>query len=215
MFFSTVPISVARASFKRVLNMAHAQSIAEKRPLMTVEEFLDWDGGGHIGKLELVNGQIRAMAPASATHHMIQGNIFAAIHAHLKRSEGPCSAAPEASIVPRFDSRHNTRAPDISVTCEPVTAAKLFPDPVIIVEVLSPSNEKQTWEAINACATIPALREILVIHSERVHARIYRRDETGAWPKTGIRVKAGEMVELREIGLHFPLNQAYSKTHLA
>jgi hypothetical protein len=40
-------------------------------------------------------------------------------------------------------------------------------DPVLIVEVLSPSNERETWEAIWACATIPTMREFLIVDSER------------------------------------------------
>jgi Uma2 family endonuclease len=33
---------------------------------MTVEEFLDWPGDGSATKFELVDGEPRAMAPASA-----------------------------------------------------------------------------------------------------------------------------------------------------
>ena len=54
----------------------------QTKPLMTLEEFFAWDGGGHQGKLELVDGVVRAMAPASATHAIIQGNLVYAIGAH-------------------------------------------------------------------------------------------------------------------------------------
>ena len=58
-------------------------------PRMTVDEFLAWDGGGHQGKLELVDGLVRAMAPASATHAMIQGNLIL-IGNHLCRQNSLC-----------------------------------------------------------------------------------------------------------------------------
>jgi Uma2 family endonuclease len=45
---------------------------------MTAAEFLDWDGGGHQGKLELVNGVVRAMPPASGTHALIQAKLATA-----------------------------------------------------------------------------------------------------------------------------------------
>ena len=35
------------------------------RPTMTAEEFIAWGGDGHPGKLELVNGEVRAMSPAT------------------------------------------------------------------------------------------------------------------------------------------------------
>ena len=53
-------------------------------PPMTVEEFFAWDGGGHVGKLERVEGIVRAMAPASANHSFIQGYIVTALKNHLR-----------------------------------------------------------------------------------------------------------------------------------
>ena len=63
-------------------------------PRMTVDEFLAWDGGGHQGKLELVDGLVQAMAPASATHAMIQGNLILLIRNHLRRQNSLCRVAP-------------------------------------------------------------------------------------------------------------------------
>ncbi len=80
-------------------------------PLMTGEEFLAWDGGGLRGKLELVNGIVRAMAPASATHSVIQGNVTVAIGMHLRSKGSPCRVAPEAPVIPKFDSKRNVRVP--------------------------------------------------------------------------------------------------------
>ena len=42
---------------------------------MTVEEFLDWPGDGSGKKFELVDGEPRAMTPASVSHRIIQANI--------------------------------------------------------------------------------------------------------------------------------------------
>ena len=37
-------------------------------PRMTAEEFFAWNGGSHIGKLELVDGIVRAQSYASGAH---------------------------------------------------------------------------------------------------------------------------------------------------
>jgi Uma2 family endonuclease len=42
---------------------------------MTVEEFLDWPGDGSGKKFELVDGEPRALAPASGTHGRIQATL--------------------------------------------------------------------------------------------------------------------------------------------
>ena len=59
-------------------------------PAMSVEDFLAWDGGGHQGKLELVDGEVRAMSPASATHGLIQLTFGSLLRQHLKQSGSRC-----------------------------------------------------------------------------------------------------------------------------
>ena len=45
-------------------------------PLMTVAEFLEWPGDGTGTRYELVDGVLRAMAPASDNHGTIQTNLI-------------------------------------------------------------------------------------------------------------------------------------------
>ena len=182
---------------------------------MTAAEFLDWDGAGHIGKLELVEGQVRAMSPASATHSLIQANLAILIGTHLRATGRPCRVGTEAPVVPRIHANDNVRAPDLAVTCLPPSADKRFPDPVLIVEVLSPSNQRETWESIRACASIPTLQEILVVDSERVHAEVLRNDPVTGWPVSGAIIEAGGTIHLASIDASFPLGEVYAGTHLA
>ena len=51
-------------------------------------------------------------------------------------------------------------------------------DPVLLVEILSPSNRAETWTNVWAYTTIPSVREILVLHSLRIRAELLRRDDT-------------------------------------
>jgi Uma2 family endonuclease len=189
----------------------------EAVPRMTVDEFLDWDSYGFVGKLELVNGQVRAMSPASGTHSLIQANLAYLIGSHLRASGLPCRVGTEAPIVPRFHANDNVRAPDLAVTCAKSAAGKRFPDPVLIIEVLSPGNRKETWESILACATLPSLTEIAVIDSERVHAEIYRRDAAGAWPQDPDQTSASldAAVTLESIGATLSLTEIYAGTLFA
>lgn len=179
---------------------------------MTVDEFFAWDGGGHVGKLELVEGLVRAMAPASATHSFIQLNIGAAIKTHLRGTR--CRVGTEAPIIPPMARRINARVPDIAVTCAPINDSKVFEDPVLIVEVLSPSNEAETWDSIHVLAGLASIKEILVVQSTSISAEVYRRDETGAWPRDPEVVGPGGTIRLSSIDLDLPMAEVYSDTHL-
>lgn len=191
---------------------------ATKAPLprMTVDEFLDWDSTGHVGKLELVEGQVRAMSPASGTHALVQARLAILIGSRLMARKSPCRVGTEAPISPRIHANDNVRAPDLAVTCGPVSSARLFPEPVLIVEVLSPSNQRETWESIRALASVPSLKEILVVDSEKRWAEIFRREADGGWPQHGQSRLEGEgTIDLESIGVSFTLDDVYEGTHLA
>ncbi|MFM9939477.1 MAG: Uma2 family endonuclease [Hyphomicrobiaceae bacterium] len=183
-------------------------------PLMTVEEFLAWDGGGHVGKQELVDGVVRSMAPASATHAIIQGNLVYSIGAHLRAHGSRCRVAPEAPIRPAIGNlSRNSRAPDVAVTCAPPSTSKTFDEPVLIIEVLSPSNIEDTWESIRALAPLPTLTEIVVVASESVAIEIYRKDAKGTWGPEPEVLTEGTL-HLASIGLDLPVAEVYRGTHL-
>jgi Uma2 family endonuclease len=194
--------------------MSAAAKKIETQPEMTLEAFLDWDGGGHVGKLELWEGRVRAMAPASATHGFIQGNIVTAFNIHLRARKSPCRAGTEGPIVPPMGMRRNARAPDVSVTCKPPGDDKLVVDPVLIVEVLSPSNEHETWESIRSLSGLMTLQEVLVVRSTRVDLALYRRDPVNGWPsKPEVANKDGS-VHLASIGLTLTPFDVYQGTYL-
>ncbi len=181
---------------------------------MTVDAFFAWDGGGHVGKLELVNGRVRAMAPASEAHSTIQLNIGVAIHVHLKATGSRCRAGTEAPVIPPMMGRINARAPDIVVTCAPPSPDKVFQDPILIVEVLSPSNEKDTWETIGTLAALTSMREIMVVQSTAVEVRVFTRDANGGWPTDPVISTAGGLAHLPSLDLTIPVADIYEGTLL-
>jgi Uma2 family endonuclease len=50
---------------------------------MTVAEFLAWPGDDTGARFELVDGELRAMAPASGTHGTLQSNFVRLLGNHL------------------------------------------------------------------------------------------------------------------------------------
>lgn len=182
---------------------------------MTVEEFFTWDGGGHQGRLELIDGVVRAMAPPSATHSVIQINIGAAIKNHLRATGSPCRVGTEAGVIPPMGSRINARIPDLAVTCSPKLDSLTFEDPVLIVEIISPSNEDENWESVRTVALLTSVKEVLVVQSTEARAELFRRHSDGGWPQEPLKYGPCDTLRLESIGLDLPVAEIYEGTHLA
>ena len=61
------------------------------------------------------------------------------------------------------------RFPDLGVTCAPDRGKQIaMQDPILLVEILSPSDKAATWTNIWAYSTIPGLREILIAQSSKI-----------------------------------------------
>jgi Uma2 family endonuclease len=180
---------------------------------MRVAEFLAWPGDGTRRKFELVDGEPRAMDPASVTHGTIQANIGALLHDHLKST--PCKPVAAPGVIPRIREEMNMRVPDIAVNCVPDEAGqRALPDPVIIIEILSPSNETETRENVWAYTTIPSVREIVLVQSTSIGAELLRRQADGNWPGRPLLIGAGGEITLESIDFRSPLSEFYADTYL-
>jgi Uma2 family endonuclease len=182
--------------------------------VMTLDEFLVWDAPG-VTPWQLVDGEPRAMAPASRTHNMMQSELGALIRNHLVDRQSACSVVVNPGIVPRIRAASNFRVPDLAVTCSAYEEEEYaLSDPVLLVEILSPSNKAETWANIWAYTTIPSLHEILILHSTRIGAEILRRDTNGAWPERAETIEEGALT-LHSIGFTVELAAIYRGTRLA
>ena len=74
-------------------------AIAKIPTRMTVAEFLDWPGDGSRRKFQLIDGDPRAMAPASITHGIIQANFARLSGNHLTATGSHVVVEPGVVIV--------------------------------------------------------------------------------------------------------------------
>jgi Uma2 family endonuclease len=182
---------------------------------MTVAEFLDWEGDDIDGKFELVDGEPQAMAPASGTHGTMQITIGSILRTHLRANQPGCRVAAEPGIVPRIRASANMRIPDLAITCVPNEATeRALPDPVLIIEILSPSNEAETRQNVWAYASIPSVREILLVRSTEIAAELLRRQADGTWPEQPEMIEGAGELALDSIGFRAKLGEFYEDTHL-
>jgi Uma2 family endonuclease len=188
-------------------------ALAKVSVRMTVSEFLNWDADDGL-RYELVDGEPRAMAPASTIHGFLQNELGSLIRNHLRDSASGCEVVANPGVVPRLLSEHNVRIPDLAVTCSPLAAGQVtLPDPVLLIEILSPSNQAKTWTNVWAYTSILSVREILVLRADRIAADLLRRAPEGEWPERPIALTAGELV-LESIGFRVALADLYARTGL-
>jgi len=112
---------------------------------MTVEDFQAWQPEEHPERRwQLFDGEPVCMAPASENHGRIQAEATFLLSAHLRERRPGCAVVVAPGVVPRVRSAANHRIPDLGVTCSPPPGGQVVTDPVLLIEMLSPSNEALT-----------------------------------------------------------------------
>jgi Uma2 family endonuclease len=183
---------------------------------MTVAEFLDWPGDGSGRTFQLVDGEPRAMSPGSATHGTIQSNLSRLIGNLLVAADSGYRIVTEPGVITRIRASTNLRVPDLGITLAPdEPGQQALPDPVVLIEILSPGNAKDTWDNVRAYTTIPSVREMVVVHSTRVLAEVLRRGTDGPWPEESEKIGREDALRLESIDFACRLREVYRQTHLA
>lgn len=142
---------------------------------MDVDEYLAW-AEGRPGRYELYAGVVYTMSPERVRHGEVKYATQSALAAAIKRAGAPCHMLPDGMTV-RID-RHTAHEPDALVYCGPKLpgSAVEVPDPIILVEVLSPSTRHIDASAKLDYFTLPSVRHYLIIDPEKPfvvhHARV-------------------------------------------
>jgi Uma2 family endonuclease len=106
---------------------------------MTVDEFLVW-AEGQEGRWELYNGVAYRMAPERTRHVEVKFAVQVALRQAIRKAGAACHMLADGAGV-RI-SRYVMHIPDALVYCGPKLPgdAMEVPNPVIVVEVASPST---------------------------------------------------------------------------
>lgn len=181
---------------------------------MTVAEFFDWCPKTDDRHWELIDGRPVAMAPTSRPHAVLLSAIVRRIDEALDRQPG-CTANTAAGIIP--PSRLYTYyEADLAVFCrrdEP-DARGDDQEPLLIVEILSPSTERHDRRLKLAdYRAIPSVREVLLLDQASLFAEIHRRIGDDRWQTDLVRGLDGRL-QLDSIGLDIVLSVLYARVPL-
>ncbi|HEX8165172.1 MAG TPA: Uma2 family endonuclease [Beijerinckiaceae bacterium] len=133
---------------------------------MTADEFIPW-AMSQPKRYELVGGEVVAMSPERVGHADTKGNVYAALREAIKAAGVPCRAYPDGVSV-RIDAR-TVYEPDALVRCgEPPDRNVIeINDPIILVEVVSPSSQSVDAGAKLAdYFRLPSMRHYLIVKDE-------------------------------------------------
>ena len=130
---------------------------------MTVDEFLAW-GEEQPGRYELVAGEVAAMAPEQVRHARTKFAVQNAFARAIERAGVGCEVFPDGMTV-RIEKR-TAYEPDALVRCGlplPEDALEV-PDPMIVVEVLSPSTSRhETGTKLAGYLGVPSVQQHLIV----------------------------------------------------
>jgi Uma2 family endonuclease len=173
---------------------------------MSLAEFYDWNPPGDT-RYQLIEGTPVAMAPAGGPHQVMAGTVARKLGQALDRRPG-CAVRIEAGIVPPW--RRNTYyQADLAVSCRPVEQDWETKDPILIVEILSPSTEDDDRKVkLPDYRRLPSVEEIVLIDPNRLHCEVYRRRADGGWLHD-LLVDADARLRLESVGLDIPLLDVY------
>ena len=159
---------------------------------------------------ELVEGRIVGMTNPSERHEQIVANIGVS----LRQAVGPtgCKIYFGGIRVQRSDEARgiNKARPDLLVRCGSVGAKNYVTDPLVIIEVLSPSTmDVDRGDKLRFYKRLPTLAHIVLVYQDQMRAEHYRRVDT-SW-ELEVLTQPTEMLSLEALGCGLPLADAYAE----
>lgn len=143
------------------------------------EEFRLWYEAQPKGRYERVDGLVMAMAPERGAHLRVKGAVFKALDRAVTVAGVQCQALPDGATVETGDSDYE---PDGAVNCGEAMAddAIAVPNPVIIVEVLSPGTAStDTGGKLADYFRVQSVAHYLIVHPTRRTVTHHRRTGDG------------------------------------
>jgi Uma2 family endonuclease len=161
----------------------------------SLEEYLELERESEV-KHEFWNGEIYAMSGGTLGHDQIMGNVFDALRTCLREKD--CRVFTNNMQI-KVPAAPPYRYADASVVCgkvevESFNGNDLLLNPVLLVEVLSPTTEAfDRGDKSSYYKSIPSFREYLLVAQHRPHiTQLIKTTET-SWTQIEVNDVAGSI----------------------
>ena len=144
------------------------------------QDYRQWAEAQGRGRYERVAGEVVAMAPERAAHVRVKARAWQALDRAIRASALPCEALADGITIEVGED--TDYEPDAIVTCGERMAGDdiAASNPVIVVEVLSPSTRSvDTGAKLADYFTVPSIQHYLIIRADRPAVVHHRRGKAG------------------------------------
>ena len=178
-------------------------------PSVTIAEFdVFLDSQQDDSLWELVAGRIFAMTNPTEVHEQIASNIGAP----LKLAMDPigCRVYQGGLGIQRSDNQQeiNRPRPDVLVRCGRVGTRNFITDPLVVVDVLSPSTiDVDRGEKLRFYKAQPTLRHIVLVYQDQMRIEHYRKTDEG-WPLE-VLTEPDDLLNFEAVRFNIRLQQVY------
>ncbi len=187
--------------------MGKVAAVDEPAFRMSREEYRIWAEQQEAGRFERVNGVVVAMAPERANHNLRKFRVAQALDAAVRSGGLLCQVFTDGMTVELGDSDYE---PDAVLRCGSALPgdAIAVPDPLVIVEVLSPgtSGIDRAWK-LQEYFRLPSLRHYLIVWADKQQIVHHRRGDDGEIET--LTVKAGT-ISLAPPGIAIAVEDFYA-----
>ena len=172
---------------------------------LSVAEFLEWESE-QTERHEFYQGEIFGMVGGTARHNRVVLNLAARLDDHLVGTGCQVFAENMKVQLPAEGILY----PDLMVTCAKAEAGdeQVVTDPVLIIEVLSPSTKGyDKRDKFILYRTLASLREYALIDPAQRQVEVFSLAEAGTWLFAD-QTKAGEL-SLASIDFKLPMDAVF------
>ena len=180
--------------------------------MISPEEYLRMDRATE-HRSEYVDGEVFAMSGGTRKHTLIIGEVYSEFRSLLKGSTcRPTTSGLRLQLEPRGPYFY----PDVMVTCGAFEgdADDIATNPVVVVEVLSPSTER--WDRTGKFAhyrQVPSLRVYMLVSQDEMRVEWWERLASGQWVYYDATGLEGEC-KLDALGVTLSLARIYENVGL-
>jgi Uma2 family endonuclease len=176
---------------------------------LTAQEYLELERKAEF-KSEFYNGEMFAMSGGTGRHSDLAAALIMLLRLHLRGKR--CKVyTSDLRLLVEADELYTY--PDVSVVCGETkfvsAASDVFVNPILLVEVLSPSTEQyDRGTKAKLYRSIPTLRELLLVAQDKPEVEIYRRADGGQWTISTV-TSLDSILHLESIDYDLSLRELY------
>jgi len=176
---------------------------------MTLEEYLEFDYNAE-GRYEYFDGEVVEMSGGSPEHSLLGSRVGFLLNRELIPK---CCLVFQSDVRIKVPTMLPYRFGDVSALCgkpiyEDLGKSRLLVNPILIVEVLSPSTENyDREEKFKAYKSIESLREYILVSQVKKFVTLYVKHNEKFWFQS--EYVGGETLKLESLDYELSVNEIY------